>query len=157
MVDVKPIMNKFQKIELEFRRFESSHYPVYEKWFEDDKIKTALYGIDQEWLDFVLNDASGIEYAVFRDGEMVAVVGIELPTSKHPIYAIKNIAVSPMHQGRGIGSVILKKLLKIHPIKAEEQWIAFVEEKNTYAYHFFIRNGWKEEKIESGMIKFIGS
>ncbi len=93
-INNKPIANK-EVPKLRFQIFSVNDYETYKFWFQDHRIKKALYDIDEAWLDFVLNDESGIEYAVFENEEMKAVVGIELPTLEDPFYAIKNIAVNP--------------------------------------------------------------
>jgi len=139
---------------LRFIRFKPEHFETYQSWFENDRIKSTLYGIDNEWLEFVLNNETGIEYAVFVVNEMVAVVGIELPTSTDPFYAITNIAVNPDLFRSGIGTLILKGLYEKHELKVGEKWIVYVEEKNYSAQSFFSKNGWKRKKSNDGMIRF---
>ena len=46
---------------LEFTVFEPGDYAEYKSWFENEIIKSALYEIDEEWLDFVKNDDTGFE------------------------------------------------------------------------------------------------
>jgi len=98
---------------LKFEKFKSEYFDEYKSWFRDDVIEKALYNIDQEWLDFVLSDKSGMEYAVFLDGELIAVAGIEFSTENAPHIAIKNIAVKPSKFRRGLGSMVLNELFKI--------------------------------------------
>lgn len=146
-------MNKtFYK--LEFKRFKKKDFEAYKSWFSNINIKAALYDIDEEWLDFVLADQTGIEYAVFLKDKMVAVVGIDLSTKDNPSYVIKNIAIEPTRMRQGLGSSVLKELVNLHPLEENESWIAYVEEKNTTALHFFDNNGWKKKKKEDEMIKF---
>ena len=143
---------------LKFKQFGSEHFDEYKGWFDNERIKSALYDVDKEWLEFVLNDVSGREYAVFSGGELVAVVGIEFPTAEHASYALKNIAVHPGKFGQGIGSEVLKKLLLLNPLKEGENWMAFVEEENRVAQSFFEKNGWNKEIDGSNsdqMIKYI--
>ena len=134
--------------------FEKGYYEIYLKWFEDEKIKDALYDIDEEWLDHILKDKSGAEYVVLDDEMLVAVIGIELPTSDHSAYTITNIAVNPKLFRKGIGARVLNILYQKHPLKTGESWLAFVEEKNKAAQSFFLKNGWANEQMEDGMIKF---
>ena len=134
--------------------FEKAYYNTYLEWFENEKIKASLYGIDQEWLDHILKDKSGSEYMVLDDEELIAVVGVEFPTSENASYAITNLAVNPRLLRRGIGAHVLELLYQIHSLKVDESWIAFVEDKNEAAQSFFSKNGWIEEVKEDGMIKF---
>jgi len=127
---------------LVFKRFEKENYEEYKRWFQNDAIKNVLYSIDVEWLDFVLKDETGVEYAVFSEEEMIAVIGIELPAQDHPEYAIKNIAIEPSRFRQGLGSLVLEELVNLHSLKATESWIAYVENNNIAGQHFFEKNGW---------------
>ena len=139
---------------LRMEAFNREHYATYLSWFENPLIKSALYEIDEEWLEFVLNDKSGAEYVFLSGNELIAVVGIEFPASSHPNYAIKNIAVNPRVHRKGIGSLVLDMLFEKHPLKIGELWIAYVEKKNTIAQTFFTNNGWVVINIEEDMLKF---
>lgn len=139
---------------LKFKRFAKEYYAEYKGWFQDERIKKALYDIDDEWLDFVLSDDTGIEYAVFLGSEMIAVVGIDLPTQDHKVYAIKNIAINPLKFRKGLGTLVLKGLLELHPLGKNAGWVAYVEVDNKLAISFFIKNGWQRKHVENGMIRF---
>ena len=128
---------------LEFAIFSKEHYQAYNEWFRNERIKKALFDIDGNWLDFVLSDKTGIEYAIFEKNEMVAVVGVIRPTKTHPTYGIKNIAVNPKLFRQGMGSRVVKKLLRLHSLKEGEYWIAFVDVDNPSAQRFFEKNGWE--------------
>ncbi len=128
---------------LKFERLCSEYFDEYNSWFENESIKKALYSIDQEWLEFVLNDETGVEYAVFLDGELIAVLGVEFPTDEDPYFAIKNLAINPSKFRRGLGSQVLTELIKLHVLKEEESWVAFVELNNLVAQKFFEKNNWK--------------
>ena len=136
------------------RPFEKADYNTYLKWFEDEKIKDALYDIDKEWLNHILKDKSGTEYVVLDGETRIAVVGLEFPSSDFASYTITNIAVNPKLFRNGIGSQILEILYQKHPLKPSESWVAFVEEKNEIARSFFLKQGWINEDVEDGMIKF---
>lgn len=141
---------------LVYVKFIVEHFDRYCKWFENKRIQETLYGIDEEWLQHVLNDTTGIEYAVFRGDEMVAVVGVKFSTKENPSYVITNIAVNPVYFGQGIGSKVLKDLFHMHELKSDESWVAYVEAHNVRANRFFEQNGWilDGDKDEDGMLRF---
>ena len=138
---------------LTFKIFKKAYFDQYQRWFKDDQIKNALYDIDEEWLEYILNDNSGVEYAIFSELEMVAEVGIVFPTFENPFYVINNIAINPTKFRKGIGSKVINELFELHPLKENEYWVAFVEEDNIVAYNFFKKNGWAV-KTNLDMIRF---
>lgn len=127
---------------IDFRIFSEADFCEYQQWFKDEHIKKSLYSIDSEWLRNVLNDETGIEYAVFSEEKMIAEVGIVLPTIENPFYVISNIAIHPNEYRKGMGSEVLSKLYELHPLKKDQYWMAFVELKNYRAQRFFEKNGW---------------
>lgn len=129
---------------IEFVPFAEEHYFEYKKWFDKDAIKNALGYIDEEWLNYILNDTAGIEYAVLQNKILVAVAGISLPSATEKSYVINNIAVNPSHFGKGIGSLVLKELVLRYPAKEDESWLAYVDVKNESAQKFFTKNDWIE-------------
>ena len=141
-----------------FKRFRKEHFEEYKSWFLHDAIKKTLYDIDDEWFDYVLNDKTGIEYVVYENEELVAVVGIKLPNKDNPRYVITNIAIKPSRFRQGLGSMVLKELIKLHSLKENESWSAFVEKHNMSAQFFFQKNGWvidEGEKDEDDMIRYM--
>ena len=76
-------------LELRFEKFKRENYEEYNSWFSNEQIKKALFDIKGNWLEYVLNDTTGAEYAVFTGNELSAVVGIIYPTSDYPTYGIK--------------------------------------------------------------------
>ena len=144
-------------MKFELKQFTENDYAEYKSWFDDARVKAALFYIDEKWLTHILNDKKGVEHTVFRGGELVAVVGILFPTEKHPSYGITNIAVNPKHFRTGIGSKVLKLLFKKYDLKADQYWLAFVDEKNTEAQSFFEKNGWiwiKNGEAGEGMMRY---
>jgi len=129
---------------IEFIPFTEAHFLEYKKWFENDAIKNALGFIDEEWLSYILNDTTGIEYAVLQNNILLAVVGITYPDTKNKTYVINNIAVNPGYCGQAFGSLVLKELVLRHPAKENESWMAYVDVNNEPAQKFFIKNGWIE-------------
>ncbi len=144
-------------LELRFEKFKRENYEEYNSWFSNEQIKKALFDIEGNWLEYVLNDTTGAEYAVFTGNELSAVVGIIHPTSDYPTYGIKNIAVHPDKFRQGIGSRVLELLLKMHSLNKDEYWIAFVDEENHSAQRFFEHNDWiQKDAGEAGknMIRY---
>lgn len=142
---------------LEFKIFQKKHFEEYNNWFKNKRIKKALGFIDDEWLEFILNDANGIEYAIFQGNNMVSVVGLIFPTNEYHSYAIKNIAVNPEYFGKGIGTSVLKMLYKLHPLKTNEFWLTFVDKMNLSGQLFFKKNGWikiKGNELEDNMLRY---
>jgi len=57
--------------------------------------------------------------------------------------ASENSQIKPNLRRRGIGKRIINRLIKLHPLKEEQYWIAYVGEKNPKVKLFFESNGWK--------------
>ena len=138
--------------QLDFKRFDRSHFETYKKWFEYEAIRNALYEIDEEWLNHVLQDDKSIEYAVVNAEGLVGVVGVTFPDKDHQQYVITNIAVNPLHSGKRLGSQILEVLKTLHPLKEKQKWVAYVEQNNLSAQRFFVRNQWENVGLEDDMI-----
>lgn len=100
---------------------------------------------NDEWLDSVLNSQGECTYSIFQDDKLVAVIGIVYPDQENSAYGITHISVNPSLRSKGIGKEVLKKTLKLHPLKEGQSWIAYVAEKNPKAKLFFEKNGWKCE------------
>lgn len=133
---------------LTFRFFQKEDFKIYKAWFKNHFIKKAIGDIDEEWLHYILNDKTGIEYAVFKENELVAVIGVSFPTKKNSYYGIHNIAINPKYFRKGIGSMVLKQLYQLHPLKQKEAWLAFVHQDNLAAKLFFERNNWSFIQVE---------
>lgn len=138
---------------MDFRIFSESDFKEYLKWFNDERIRSSLFNIDSEWLKGILNDNTGIEYAIYLFEEMVGEVGIVFPTEENPYYVISNIAIKPSKFRTGIGTKVLNNLYELHPLKEREFWVAYVEEENKTAQRFFEKNGWVR-KTENDMIRY---
>ncbi len=111
--------------------------------------------MDAEWLKHILQETSSCEYSVFCGNELVAVVGITFPNADHAEYVISDFAIKPSLRNAGIGSLVLERLLKVHVLKPNESWIAFIDIKNPRAKNFFEKNGWlceSEQSDEHGML-----
>ena len=128
------------RMELAFLPFDASHYDEYRSWYVHPAVRKALSSIDQDWLEHILNDDSGREYAIFLGEEFVAEVGIVFPIAQDAPFAITNIAVNPDWQRRGVGSVVLWQLAQT---VGAHNWLAYVASDNLNAQAFFRKNGWK--------------
>src|SRR5215470_3735472 len=103
--------------ELQFCKFAQEDFPEYKSWYVDPELNRQLGPIDDEWLAYVLNEQDGVEYSIFRDQELVAVLGIKLPDEKRPDYVVTDLAVKPSLRGQRIGSRTLQKLFELHPVR----------------------------------------
>ena len=136
--------------------FSEDHYGDYKQWFQSPSIQSALGDIDAEWLEYVINDAEGREYAVLDGNDLVAVVGLVYPTNEHPFFVISNIAVHPEKHNRGIGSWIIHNIAQTIKEGGDKSWVAYVEHENVQAQKFFVKNGWQQSghADDSHMIRF---
>jgi len=137
--------------ELDFKLFVMEDFSEYLSWYEDHDVNKQLGPVkeDDEWLTYLLDQHNGLTefdgctYSVFQNKELVAVIGIEFPDKVHPTYGLSSIAIKPSLRRMGIGKRVLDKLLKLHPLKEGEYWIASVGDENPKAKLFFEYNGWK--------------
>lgn len=139
---------------LEFRTFERSTFHEYSSWFENPKIRKALSFVDEEWLEYVMTNDEGVEYAIFENQKLVAVLGFVKPTSDYPMYGLTNLAVNPSYFQQGVGSKVLAQLLILHPPTDTNYWMAYVDIKNDAAQGFFKKNDWQRGGQEEDMIRF---
>lgn len=136
-----------------FKAFKEEDFKQYKSWFDHDRMRKSLENIDEEWLDYILTDRSGIEYSIFSGNELISVLGLSLPCNQEPYYAITNIAINPKYFREGIGSKVLKQLYLVHPLKQSESWLAFVDQENLSAQSFFEKNGWRFIRLEEENLK----
>lgn len=102
-------------------------------------------GIDDDWLEYIMNDKDGEEIAVLNDSEqLVAVVGITYPAENYSFYVITNLAIHPESLRTGLGSKVLNQLLLEIPLKPGQYWVTYVEAFNLAAQQFFLKNGWEK-------------
>jgi ribosomal protein S18 acetylase RimI-like enzyme len=123
-------------------QFTKKDFPIYKDWFEDTELNTRLGPMDDDWLEYVMNQVDGCQYSVFDENKLVAVIGIILPDEKHPAYYITDFAIRPDLRGKGVGSEVLRSFLKQFPLKPGQTWKTFVDTRNPRAKTFFESNGW---------------
>ncbi len=137
------------------RRFRRADFSEYQSWFQYPEVSKWLGDIDQDWLDYILTDTGGVEYAFTQQNRLIAVAGIVLPQAGHPAAAITNLAICPKLFRRGVGSAALRSLVYEPTDVFSSNWIAFVEDGNTAAHALLKKNGWSlsdEAPIDS-MVK----
>ena len=130
------------KIEL----FQAKHYSTYQSWSEDEDFDKNLGPIDREWLEYVLSDTTGVQYALLYNDVLVSVVGILLPTREQDYYTITDLAVSPLFKRQGMGSKVLNIIIDQYQ-DDQRSWKAFVDHTNNTAIRFFTKNGWKTDRV----------
>ncbi|SIQ18372.1 GNAT family N-acetyltransferase [Aquipseudomonas alcaligenes] len=123
------------------RPFLRDDFAEYRSWYNDPQLNKQLGPMDEEWLEYVLNDSDGEQLCFFEKSRMVAVVG--LAEDPHVgAWVISDIAVNPALRGQGIGRRALELLLKHPRYQYQRVWQAYVMEDNSAARIFFARLGW---------------
>jgi len=133
-------------MELRFSKFLGADFSKYKSWYKDAELNMRLGPMDDDWLKNVMDEQNGYQYSVFLDKELVAVIGILFPDTKHPAYYITDFAIKPNLRNKGFGSKILKEVIRKHSLKLGQTWKTFVNIKNPKAKLFFERNGWISSK-----------
>jgi len=143
---------------MQFRKFTQKDFPVYQTWFEKESINRFLGpNPDEAWLQHILKEEEGIQYAVYEEAQLLAVVGLIFPTSKHPYFVVTDIVIDPKKQTRGKGRSVMYQLLKKHPVDENIHYKTYVDNENIAAQSFFKKLGWQLENIEAdedGMLCF---
>ena len=144
-------------MKLKFQKFKAKDFKEYKSWFQDADLNRELGPMDQEWIDYTLKEKDGQTYGVFSKGKLVAVAEVKFPNPEHTYYVITSIAVKPSLRKKGIGSQVLQELVKLHSLKKNQYWKAFVNTKNKTAKLFLEKNAWiceSEIPDEHGIITF---
>ncbi len=140
---------------IELLKFKKEDFPEYKSWYTDAELMKRLGPMDNEWLEYILNEIDGCQYSAFLEYELIGVVGVKFPTEQNLSYYITDFAIKPNRREEGIGSQVLCELLKEHSLKLGQTWKTFVDDSNTNAKAFFQKNGWKcasKEPDEHGML-----
>ena len=125
-----------------FSKFKAEDFDEYKSWYKDALLNKELGPMDDKWLEHVLEEKDGCEYGVFRGKELIAVIGIKYPVEKYPDYYLTDFAIKPDLRYRGIGSEVLKELMRLRPLKSRQSWKAFINVRNAKAVAFSMKNGW---------------
>ena len=136
--------------------FSRHHYPAYAHWFADPRIDDALGPMDEAWLEHVLDDDEGVQYAVCVGDQLVGVVGLLLGDANHDYPVITDLAVRPDLIGSGVGSRILNLVYERHPLPPGRRFVTYVATRNQPAQRFFERNGWEMTTADEqdGMLEY---
>ena len=125
-----------------FRRFGQEHFSEYVSWFRDPLLNEALGPEpDSEWLEHVLNDQSGIQYAIILNDSLAGVLGVALATPQSPFHVITDIAIHPSLRKSGLGRTIVQTVS--NDILSDSDWKAYVIQDNQNAKRFFESLGWQ--------------
>jgi len=130
---------------MELRPFLKEDFDTYCTWYADPDLNRELGPMDNEWLEYVLNESPPKEFSFFEDGSLVAVIGTEAPeTGEDSTWYITAIAVNPAMKRKGIGKRALQLLLEHHSARDNppKAWIAWVSLNNSVAKFFFTELGW---------------
>ena len=140
--------------QLTFSKFRAEDFTEYKSWYKDALLNRELGPMDDKWLEHVLKERDGQQYSVFREGELIAVVGIMFPIEGYPDLYLTDFAIKPDSRDQGIGSAVLTELMRLHPLKPEQLWKTVVNVRNTQAKAFFEKNGWSvaDKPDEHGML-----
>ncbi len=142
-------------MEFVFSTFKREDFPEYLSWYADAELNLHLGPMkeDDEWLHAVMNETDGCHYSIFDGKDLLAVVGVIFPDVEHSAYFITDFAIKPIHRGKGIGSIVLDELIRLHPLKVGQKWKAVIDVKNSKAKRFFEKNGWISSEMpdEHGM------
>ena len=136
--------------------FARHHYPTYAGWFADARIDDALGPMDEAWLEHVLYDDEGVQYAVCAGDQLIGVVGLVLGDADHDYPVITDLAVRPDLIGKGLGPHILELVYERHPLPPGRRYMTYVATRNRPAKRFFERNGWEmtEAGEQDGMLEY---
>ncbi|MCU0865130.1 MAG: GNAT family N-acetyltransferase [Planctomycetes bacterium] len=124
------------------RRFEATDFDEYRRWFDDAALHAALGPLDEEWLDHVLHEDDGAQYAIECDGNLVAVIGVHFATLARPCHYLTDISVRPDLRGHGVAHAALRVVMSREELGAFKHWRAAVSPANHMAIRFFQRLGW---------------
>lgn len=134
-------------MDLDIRLFTSADFAAYKAWMADEELRNTIGDVDDEWLAHVLSDEDGADYVAYMGGELVAVLGIVLPTTTDNYYVVSNIAVHPARRGQGIGRAVLARVMALSG-KRGAAWVAYVSVGNKGGQAFFEQMGWAGEREE---------
>ncbi|MBD9630628.1 GNAT family N-acetyltransferase [Pseudomonas sp. PDM19] len=133
---------------MQIRPFQLGDIPPYESWFKDPLLDAQLGPMDRYWLEQVLKDADKAQYSILHGGQLIAVVGVCLPTAAHPYYFVTDLAVRPELRGSGVGRAVMTLVMSRPELQGSPLWRASVRPDNPTALAFLIKLGWT--RLEMG-------
>ena len=145
-------------MQLRIRPFARGDFAEYQNWFSDRQLRQSLEGVDEQWLDHVLNDPSGQQFIAndIADQTMVACIGVCFAVHDHPMHVITDIAIKPDRRGQGIGRATVGLVIDEIEQGMSIAWGAYVAPENVGAQRFFAALGWKADHDPSDdMVLFV--
>ena len=131
------------------RKFEASDYHDYKKWFEDKELNKHLGPLDEDWLTYVMSDKTGEQFSFTHKQRLIGVAGTCFSDGDHDYQVLTDIAVRPDLRLRGIGMLLLTKLITSVKFERNTSWRAYVSPENKGAIQFFNKAGW--HRLEHGL------
>jgi len=129
-------------VDLNFRRFQEKDYGEYASWFVDPELNHRLGPLDEAWLGAVLfQEAEGETWVALRGEERVAVVETAFDPQGCLPTVITGLAVKPGLRRQGIGTAVLKGLLRMHRRSGRLEHAAYISADNEAARRCFERVG----------------
>lgn len=122
-------------------------------WFHDEVLERELGPLDEDWLEYVLADESGVQLVVTMGEHPAALVGCTWDQSERE-HGITDLAVDPTRRGTGLGRLAIEVVLAWPGHPPAERWIAFVDQDNPPAHRFFTAIAWSYEGVDDGMHRF---
>lgn len=146
--------------QLSFSRFHPNDFEEYLSWFADPELNQHLGPMEANdpWLEYVMSNQEGTDFAVYRDGEMVAEIGLLFPNQENPAYYITNLAIKPELRRQGIGSLVLSAIIILYPLQIGVSWRCFIHKDNHKTKAFLEKTQWKcqnEFPDEAGFLAFV--
>ena len=142
---------------MELKYFQRKDYEEFVRWFDDPELYGVFGRLNEEWLECVLKEDPPAQFSFFDDGQLVAVMGIAVPSQNHPYFVITDIAVDPQKKRNGIGAKVIRQLRAryIDSGFSVNEWRAYVETDNEGGQKFFSSLGWtRDVEIDDGMYCF---
>lgn len=137
------------------RRFTRDDWGWVQKWFEDETLNNELGPLDEEWLEYVLAEESGVQLVYCEaDGSPAALVGCVWDPAGIE-HGITDLAVNPSRRNKGVGRRALNETLAWSGHPRSKHWVAFVDPENSVAFSFFVALGWQHEGRDGLMERFV--
>jgi len=138
--------------------FQAKHLPAYQRWFADPAMRAFLGPApDHAWLEHVLRETDGRQYACLAEEKLLAVAGLLFPQEAHPYWVLTDLAVCPGRQRLGWGSRVWQEIHRLHLPAPGQFWVSYVHWANRGAHAFLIRNQWRCARPDpdaDGMLRF---
>lgn len=96
----------------------------------------------------IVQNENAFFVAAVIDGKLVGFIGIRL-TERGKVVHITNLAVSGVHQGKGIGSHLVNQMVRLMTLLGKQQMTLEVRRDNTKAQGLYRRLGFATGKLIS--------